>query len=293
MGYIYKITNIINGKIYIGQTQKTIEERFQRHKEVAFKHPNRYLYNAMNHYGYKNFKIEEIEECSNDKLDEKEKYWISYYNSTNPNIGYNLTDGGGGGNTWKLNPHKLKTGELIRKAHLGERYIPITKEDLQADIQNGLTSQEMIEKYHTNLVTLSNRIKSFFGKTLKEIRPTKNSGQFQKKNINEKEFLKDIQDSVLTTKEIAEKYNLSEGTVFNRCKNLTGQTPNQYRNKSVVKQGASKINIKKEELLEQIKLNKKIEEISDYFKVSKETIRRRIKEYFNKTITEVRKDVEL
>ena len=48
MGYIYKITNSINGKLYIGQTRKTIEERFQAHLKNAQKHINRYLYDAMN-----------------------------------------------------------------------------------------------------------------------------------------------------------------------------------------------------------------------------------------------------
>ena len=53
MGYIYKITNSINGKLYIGQTRKTIEERFQVHIKNAQKHINRYLYDAMNKYGKK------------------------------------------------------------------------------------------------------------------------------------------------------------------------------------------------------------------------------------------------
>ena len=58
MGYIYKITNTINNKIYIGQTSKTIEERFKAHISKAKQHINRYLYDAMNHYGYENFIIE-------------------------------------------------------------------------------------------------------------------------------------------------------------------------------------------------------------------------------------------
>ena len=58
MGYIYKITNLINNKLYIGQTKKTIEERFKAHIKVARQHKNRYLYDAMNKYGYENFKIE-------------------------------------------------------------------------------------------------------------------------------------------------------------------------------------------------------------------------------------------
>ena len=58
MGYIYKIINLSNQKIYIGQTKKTIEERFQSHLKLAKNHVNRYLYDAMNKYGYNNFIIE-------------------------------------------------------------------------------------------------------------------------------------------------------------------------------------------------------------------------------------------
>ena len=230
MGYIYKITNQINGKIYIGQTRKTLQERMNAHIKKASEYPNRYLYDAMNHYGYSNFSIALIEECSNSQLDEREIYWINYYDSTNHEIGYNLTSGGGGGNTWLLNPHKLQTGEKIRKSNLKEDYIPITKESLESDINNGLTSEEMMKKYHTSSVTLANRIRLFFdGKTLKEIRPVKNSGQFKPIEISKDEFYKDIKDNVLTNKEIAKKYNISETTLFNKCKKYFNATPNQIR----------------------------------------------------------------
>lgn len=58
MGYIYKITNLSNQKLYIGQTKKTINERFQNHLKLAKRHVNRCLYDAMNKYGYNNFIIE-------------------------------------------------------------------------------------------------------------------------------------------------------------------------------------------------------------------------------------------
>ena len=61
MGFIYKITNIINGHTYVGKTTKTIEQRLEEHQKKARQHPNRYLYDAMNCYGYDNFSIEEID----------------------------------------------------------------------------------------------------------------------------------------------------------------------------------------------------------------------------------------
>lgn len=229
MGYIYKIINQINGKVYIGQTSKTIKERFEGHKKKALEHPNRYLYDAMNHYGFDSFTIEQIEECPDECLDEKEIFWIAQYDSTNPNIGYNLTIGGGGGNTWKLNSHKLETGEKIRESHLKDNYILMTKENLQKDIDKGLTAEEMMKKYHTSSVTLANRMRLFFGGSLKEIRPIKNNGQFKPKEISQESFYQDIKSNIMTNKEICEKYNIGETTLYNKCKKFFGKTPNQVR----------------------------------------------------------------
>lgn len=100
MGYIYKITNKINNKIYIGQTIKTRPtDRFSQHKYLA-NHPDQekgisYLHRAMKTEGIDNFIFEIIENIDNSLLDEREKYWIQYYNSKIP-FGYNICDGGKG-----------------------------------------------------------------------------------------------------------------------------------------------------------------------------------------------------
>lgn len=93
MGYIYKIINDINDKVYIGKTEFSIEKRFQEHiKDSKRNYPNRPLYNAMFKYGEEHFSIELIEETNN--LEEREQYWIQYYDSYNN--GYNATLGGDG-----------------------------------------------------------------------------------------------------------------------------------------------------------------------------------------------------
>lgn len=94
MGYIYKITNVLNNKVYIGQTVKTVEKRFNQHKNNSNKEyfSQIILYKAFNKYGINNFKCETIEEVDNLKLDEREKYWIEFYNSYFD--GYNSTLGG-------------------------------------------------------------------------------------------------------------------------------------------------------------------------------------------------------
>lgn len=96
MAYIYKINNQINGKIYIGKTLSSIEERWKEHckdykKERCKKRP---LYRAMNKYGIENFTIEQVEECSSEVVNEREIYWIEQYGSFK--YGYNATAGGDG-----------------------------------------------------------------------------------------------------------------------------------------------------------------------------------------------------
>ena len=78
MGYIYKIENKLNGKVYIGQTVKTVEKRFNQHKNNSNKDyfSQIVLYKAFNKYGIENFECVELEEIDNELLDEREKYWI-------------------------------------------------------------------------------------------------------------------------------------------------------------------------------------------------------------------------
>lgn len=85
---IYKITNLINNKIYIGQSVN-IERRWQEH---IYQNRNSAIHQAIKKYGIENFIFEIIEECSQSQLDEREIFWIKYFNSYEN--GYNLTPGG-------------------------------------------------------------------------------------------------------------------------------------------------------------------------------------------------------
>lgn len=86
---IYKIENLINHKKYIGQSIE-IEKRWQKHLQAK---DDFAIHVALCKYGKDNFSFQIIEECSEDKLDERECYWIKYYNSLVPN-GYNMAEGG-------------------------------------------------------------------------------------------------------------------------------------------------------------------------------------------------------
>ncbi len=124
MGYIYKITNIINNKCYIGQTTRTIEERYEEHLAHARRHENRYLYDAMNHYGYDNFTVEMLEEAPLAQLNDLEIHYITTYKASNPNFGYNMT--GGGSNRIEGLPPEVekRRTEKISKALTGKSQSP-------------------------------------------------------------------------------------------------------------------------------------------------------------------------
>ena len=94
MAYIYQITNDINGKIYIGKTERTIEERFREHCKDAYRREfeKRPLYSAMRKYGIEHFHVEMLEET--DSPEEREIYWIEAKRSFKN--GYNATLGGDG-----------------------------------------------------------------------------------------------------------------------------------------------------------------------------------------------------
>lgn len=126
---IYKATNIVNGKVYIGQTIKTLEERREGHIESARKPVFRF-HKAIARYGIENFKWEVIDTANNiDELNQKEGYWIEHYNSYR--TGYNDTKG-------DLNPMnyeevKKRHDKTMRSAEVRKKI----SETMKAHIANG------------------------------------------------------------------------------------------------------------------------------------------------------------
>ena len=96
MGYIYCITNKINGKKYVGKTTSTIEGRFKEHisESKTDRSKNRPLYRALNKYGVDNFVLNLLEECNNEDLSMREIFWIDKLQTVKN--GYNATIGGDG-----------------------------------------------------------------------------------------------------------------------------------------------------------------------------------------------------
>jgi group I intron endonuclease len=109
MGFIYKIENKIDGKIYIGQTIRDIETRFKEHLKKGSN--CRYLNRALEKYGKKNFKCEIICVSKDCDLDDEEIKYIKEYDSLVPN-GYNLREGGN--NSKHSDETKKKISETLK-----------------------------------------------------------------------------------------------------------------------------------------------------------------------------------
>lgn len=128
IGYIYKITNKQDGKIYVGKSKTTVQSRWHGHlrdykKYIQQDKNTSKLYNAIRKYGIDSFEIEQIDQCSYRDLDEKERYWISKLNSRDPSVGYNICKGGEcgpGGPRFAGHKHSEETKAQMSLSRRGE-----------------------------------------------------------------------------------------------------------------------------------------------------------------------------
>jgi group I intron endonuclease len=97
MSYIYKTTNLINGKIYIGKSSKD---------DPSYLGSGIIIKEAIQKYGVENFIREIIEYCSDDVIDQREIFWIDQMNARIRGIGYNIAPGGFGGDNTTTHPNK-------------------------------------------------------------------------------------------------------------------------------------------------------------------------------------------
>lgn len=173
-GIIYKITNKVNNKSYIGQTRYTIEFRWKQHQH---KKDNTYFHNAIHKYGVENFSIEILEECNIEDLNQKEIFYIAKYDTFKN--GYNLTIGGDGN----------------RRLLLDDSYNEIKELYL-----SGFSSNKIATLYKVDKATIVKILKSL------DVKLRNN-----KLNINNQEFLELVEDykSGFSLRELAKRYDCS------------------------------------------------------------------------------------
>ena len=134
-GFIYKITNKLTGKCYVGQTTRTPEERFVEHKHCQTSNIGR----AIRKHGVESFTLEVLEVCeTREQLNERERFWIAFFNCLWP-LGYNMTEGGEG--NWERTPESI--AKMSRKgSHLSEE----TKQKLSRALKGRQIPEETRRK---------------------------------------------------------------------------------------------------------------------------------------------------
>lgn len=165
---VYKTTNLLNNKIYIGKDSKNNE---------LYLGSGLLLQKAIKKYGKENFKKEILEYCNNTvELNEKEKFWINFYDSRNVEIGYNLAEGGDGGRTVKQEWKKGKKYEEVygieKTKEIKEKFsklrknkkrsfVNITPEEVGQKISKSLLGKKM-KRSDEHRKKISNTLKKFF-----------------------------------------------------------------------------------------------------------------------------------
>jgi len=223
---IYKTTNLINGKIYVGQDSKNNPKYLGSGKILKY---------ALKKYGLENFKKEILEYCKTiDELNEREKYWIYELSSTNKDIGYNVGFGGQSG--WmlglkhsedtKLNYSINRKGKLIGKKNgmYGKKHSDESKNKMsnpKFGQDNGMYgkkhSEETKKKMSDKLIGDSN---PFYGKKHSEETKQKMSETAKKRKWSPTSKKVSVGDLIFdSATEAARCFNISVGTASYRCRN--------------------------------------------------------------------------
>lgn len=181
-GRIYIIKNTVSDKVYVGQTKISLKLRFQNHLSAARNGKDYIIGKAIRKYGEDKFYIELLEECTVEELNEREKYWIAFFNSTDNRFGYNISIG----------------GNVIR-----------TTKELDKDMviklfNSGIPAFKIAKILHTGVPNVTNLLKSLnirYGVDL------------QKVDAVEEAMIIDLYLDGYSTVEIGNKFNRNKSTI--------------------------------------------------------------------------------
>lgn len=235
---IYKYQNKLNGKIYIGQSTD-IERRYQQHLWDAEKRPEQStgIDLAINKYGINNFTFEIIEQCNSDQLDERERFWIEYFNSYTD--GYNRTPGGSS-LKGEEHPRAILTKEQVWQIRdlYGKR---IKRSDVFKIFKDtGITERGFLKIWncetwtdiHTDVYTPENRAwhKQQIGHSEDQKGLSSLDRAITQDEINI--WVNEYQNG-MTINAIAKKYNRDNGTVQKYISNPNALKKVQYKGRAI------------------------------------------------------------
>lgn len=207
-GLIYKYTNKLNGKIYIGQTSSSLSIRDKKHLSQI--EDNTYFHRALKKYGRENFDLEIVEDnILLEEIDEKEIYWIKKLNSYyKTGQGYNMTKGG----KWSTSTQKIVHDEEVKDLILNTE----------------LTFQEIADLFQVSLSCISdiNTGRTFFDNSINyPMRETYSRPIITEKVLEEIIFLLSTTD--LSYEEIASRVGVKSYTVGNINRGSSAKCPTE------------------------------------------------------------------
>ena len=224
---IYAIYNKEDGKIYIGQSVY-VNRRISDHKRLLNKglHKNEYLQRSYTKRP-EQFEFKVLELCEKQELDDKEKYWISFFESDKRSNGYNIESGGHDGNTWNDDARERRSGygnpmfgknhtkvavEKIRNKNRGRNNILIDSQvsDIKQRLADGESETALADEYKVKTSTIN---KIFVCKNWEWIHPELNSRLLwlkENKNTERNRQLIEEYKSGSSVSEICKKHQYSE-----------------------------------------------------------------------------------
>lgn len=254
-GVIYKIKNLVDGKVYVGQTTMGFNKRYNvageniervyklhlRNKKLH-KHYNKHLLASINANGFNNFEVSKTFDIAftRAELDIKEMCWIDIYNSTNPKFGYNYKGGGTNGaisEQTKLTMSRIKIEKYKNEPHhcLGKKLTQSTKDKMSEKRKGKDNSMYGVHRYG-NLNPMYGKIQSEETKLkISESNKGENNANYGKHLTKEqKQFLSESRKGknnpvarkiiCITTKEVfgamseaKEYYNIKSNHIYECC----------------------------------------------------------------------------
>lgn len=262
---IYIIRNLVDGKVYIGQSVDLVR-RVQAHqvKLKKGKHPNTYLQHAVDKFGYENFEFDVLEECNAEELDKREKYWIAYFDSMNRDKGYNRESGGNEGRVYSEDRKLAISGEgnPMYGRHQSKEYVEwirqhnqginnkLTKEqvmDIKISLCEGKPQSELAEKYQVSISAIdkihkgrnwswvlpelnSKMIDGYVKKTYKPKGKRRSYVEILKKDTTDRDntAIKLFQSGA-SVKEVQRALHIGEGTAYKILKEQIAQRAIEIR----------------------------------------------------------------
>jgi group I intron endonuclease len=216
--------------MYIGQSNK-LETRWLHHRKTLRKnkHFNEHLQNSFSFYGETNFDYKIIEECKEEELNDREVYWIDYFNTTNKQHGYNLTTGGKHFALSEQSIQKLKNTLIGKRLGENNGYSKISECQVLQIIElllNEVSNNEISDMTGISLSVICKiRRKHAWTHLTQDITFNLKSSRSIKDDVREQVKL-DILNG-LKEKEILAKNNVSRSVYYRIKRHLKGGERNQ------------------------------------------------------------------